>query len=175
VQEGGEELLEEDEEMSASDEDENQEEFNDEVDHIIADLLAGEPEAMEIDENFETLEDEMENGNGHQVEHVDLAERERSVQEPVQVPETTGIAAIAEAARRYGMTEAQIISATGIDPNVLRDLPEYMHAEILREQMGPVTALRRLHVGGRQRPQNPAIRRSTLGTLAPRPTLSSLN
>ena len=55
----------------------------------------------------------------------------------------TGIAAIANAARRYGMTEDQLIQVTGIDPSVLRDLPEYMHDEIVREQLVGVRPMRR--------------------------------
>ena len=51
----------------------------------------------------------------------------------VVVAEPSGIVALAEAATRLNMTESELIRVTGIDPSVLRDLPEDMHAEIVRE------------------------------------------
>ena len=59
--------------------------------------------------------------------------------------QTSGIAALSEAARRLQMTESDLISSTGIDPSVLRDIPEFMHAEVIREFIGPFLSNVRRH------------------------------
>jgi hypothetical protein len=84
---------------------------------------------------------------------------EEALREEVAVSTATDfqIPALTEAARRYGMSEQQIVAATGIDPAVLRDLPEHMHGEIIREQMAGLMPVR--------------VRRSQ--PLAPRPTLNA--
>ena len=46
-----------------------------------------------------------------------------------------GVEAIANYARRLRMTEQQLVESSGLDPSVLREMPDFMHAEILREFM----------------------------------------
>jgi hypothetical protein len=66
---------------------------------------------------------------------MEMTEEERNGVDEELGRASSDLAAITEAALRYGMTEIEFLELTGIDPTVLGELPEEMHADIIRQEV----------------------------------------